>query len=234
MNPLWVGNRKELPDWCSQMAYKQGGKMPRGVFGIINPDAAEMLRNGGEWVYFDHSYFNRGWSNSTFRAIRNGLHLTEQLDRPTDRFATWGVEIKPWRKSGGPVVVIPPSETQAKVYGCGGWLGQTVDILDTATDRKIVVKPKESPKPLAQWLEEAWCVVTYASTAGVEAALAGVPVFSTKHCPSHPVNAGELRDIEAPKYADNREPWAASLTYACWHWGEVANVKWDDYRYEMR
>jgi hypothetical protein len=233
MNPLWVGNRKELPDWCSGLAVRQGGTMPLGVFGIIKPDAREMLIRGGEWVYFDHSYFDRGWHRSNFRAIRNQLHLTHLLDRPTDRFAKWGVEIKPWRRSGAEVVVIPPSASQTAVYGCDAWKDEAIYRLMACTDRPILVKAKDDKKPLEKWLETAWAVVTYASVAGVEAALAGVPVFSTQNCPSCPINAGALEDIEHPMYAENREQWAASLTYASWNWEETKSVKWKDYRYEL-
>lgn len=232
IRPLYDGNRKSLPDFCFYAARKQGGSMPQGIFGIKDGKAKEALDNGHQFVYFDHSYFQRGWHRHHFRAVRNGLHLTEMLDRPDDRMKRFGVTVEPWRKTGREVVIIPPSVAQMQVYGNHDWLMQTESRLSQITDRPVTCKTSKETS-LREFLSDAWAVVTYASVAGVEAALMGVPVFSTDRCPSWPVCAGPLENIETPAYADFREKWAASLAYASWHSDEIERVKWGDYHYEM-
>jgi hypothetical protein len=232
MQRLWVGNRKELPAFASQCAARQGGSIPQPVMGILNGDAIRCIKEGGEWIYFDHAYFNRGWHRSNFRVCRNGLHMTEQLIRPPDRFDRTGYEVEPWRKTGREIVIIPPTDAQMAVYGNHEWLLRTETRLCEITDRPVTCKRDKSTS-LRQFLDDAWAVVTYASVAGVEATLMGVPVFSTEHCPSWPVNSGRLEDIETPTYADNRREWASSLAYASWNWDEMKSIKWDDYRYEL-
>jgi hypothetical protein len=232
VKPLWVGNRKELPDYASELAARQGGRMPQGVFGIKFPDAKRLKDAGQEFVYFDHAYFDRGWHRGNFRAIRNGLHLTSPITRPDDRLKRWNVQIKPWKKSGSEIIVIPPSETQTAIYECKDWLPATLDKLKLATDRRIIVKAKDDKRLLQFYLDTAHALVTYASVAGVEAAIAGVPVFATENCPAWQVSAGPLDRIEKPVYAENRHQWACGLAYASWNWDEMKTVKWDNYRYE--
>jgi hypothetical protein len=231
MRQLWVGNRKELPGFAEDISRRQGGQIPRTAMGLLNGQAKECMASGKPWIYFDHAYFNRGWHNSNFRCIRNGIHLTKMLDRPTDRFKKHGVVIEPWRKTGREIVIIPPSDAQTAIYGNTMWLLETESRLCHLTDRPVVCK-RSKQSALRDFLRDAWAVVTYASVAGVEAALMGVPVFSTENCPSWPVNAGTLETIETPVYSEAREQWAAGLSYASWNWEEMKSIKWHDYHYE--
>lgn len=228
-----------IPDWAREDARKQGGSIPETVFGIRDTYpgstvniAKDHLNGRKEWVYFDHSYFCRGWEKGNFRAVRNGLHLTELLDRPDDRLSRFKVEIEPWRRTGLEVVIIPPSAAQVNVYGCSDWLMRMQARLPEITDRPVVTKYGKENK-LREFCSDAWAVVTYASVAGVEAALMGIPVFSTERCPSWPVNAGQIEDIETPEYSDARREWACSLSYASWNVEDMHKTKWTDYRYEV-
>jgi len=231
MTPLNVWNRKALPDYAINLANAQGAKIPYPAFGILDGKAKSLLHRDTEWIYFDHSYFKRGWDKGNFRCVRNGLHLTRILDRPDDRLRRFEVEIEPWRKTGREIVIIPPSEAQIAIYGNSDWLVNVETRLSEITDRPVTSKTSKQT-PLRDYLSDAWCVVTFASVAGIEAALMGVPVFSTSNCPSWPVSAGRLEDIETPQYAENRSEWASSLCYASWNWEEMKNIKWHDYYYE--
>lgn len=231
MTPLTVWNRKELPDYARSLANKQGAKMPHPAYGILDGVARALRGRGKEWIYFDHSYFNRGWHKGNFRVIRNGFHLTKILDRPDDRLKKFGVEIEPWRKTGREIVIIPPSQAQIAMYENDSWLVETESRLSQITDRPVTCKTSKQT-PLRDFLVDAWAVVTFASVAGVEAALMGIPVFSTDQCPSWPIS-GSLENIESPNYAENRREWASSLCYASWNWEEMPQIKWDDYHYEM-
>src|SRR6185436_8888716 len=147
-----------------------------------------------------------------------------------DRLKQWGVEIKPWKRDGREIVIIPLSERQQILYDQKDWLLKTEQRLAQITDRPVAVKNAKSTK-LADFLQNTWAVVTYASVAGVEASLMGYPVFSTENCPSWPVNAGPLESIETPNYSEARPEWAASLTYATWNTRELLQIKWRDYDY---
>lgn len=196
---------------------------PPGFWGLVPDRAKECKLAGKPFTYVDHAYFHRGWDNRTFRVIRDDIHLTRVLDRPDDRLKKFNVEIAPWRRSGSRVVVIPPSHFIALHHDGQGWLAGVLERLKGMTDRPVFVKDTKVD-PLAKTLQDAWCVVSFCTVAAVEAALMGVPVFSTEHCPSWPIS-GRLEDLETPHYPD-RLAWACSLSYATWTLDEMHSMKW--------
>lgn len=196
--------------------------------GLDDSELPKYVHEGRDFLYMDNAYFRRGPRSTNFRLIRRGFHLTKLLDRPADRLEGWNIlhKMQPWRKNGRSVIVIPPSAWYERIFG-GGWLLNTLPYLQT--DRPVIVK-HDKKEPLAPMLEDAWCLVTYGSVAGIEAALSGVPVFSGPLCPTLPISAGGLGDIEKPVYAD-REPWLRSLSYATWRLEEIEQINLKDYDY---
>lgn len=201
------------------------------VFGLDNSEISRFVRDGSDFLYWDHSYFRRGWDKENFRLTRRWVHLTEIKPRPDDRMKKFGVTIEPWRRRGEKVVVIPPTDFQRRL-GCYHWTDKTVERLASITDRPVVVK-KEKGR-LMEFLEDAWAVVTWGSVAGVEAALMGVPVFAEPTCPAYPVSAGPLEQIETPEYSERRHEWACSLAYASWNINELGKMRFKDYDYSLR
>lgn len=199
---------------------------------LKRPTPEEMReRWGKDFLYVDHAYFQRG--DSTFRLIRGDIHLTHIIDRPRDRLKRrWNVQMRDWRRNGSRVIVIPPSEWIDKLFKQPRWLEQRLSALRRNTDRPIYVKSNKL-EPLEPLLEDAWAVVTFCSTAGLQAALAGVPVFAGPQCVCYPVSAGSVSKIEAPELKD-REPWLAGLAYATWSIDEIDRINWDDYNYDAR
>lgn len=232
------GNRNtrgELANWLIQYQTMDGGKLPV-VVGLIDPRSRELVRDGHDFLYGDHAYFDRGWMKNNFRVVRNGHHLTTALKRPDDRLKRWNVSIEPWRRGQGrAIVVIPPSNYYAPIYpDTKGWLESTMATLKTVTDRPLHVKGQKG-RLRECLLEEhdAFAVVCCISVAGMEAALMGVPVFSTAHCCSWPINAGRLEDIERPEYPD-RHDWACGLAYASWNAEELESIDFRDYYYDVK
>ncbi len=205
---------------------------PSVILGLADCRVRGALQAKKDFLYFDHSYFDRGWDKKHFRITRGWIHLTSIKKRPDDRMKKFGVVIEPWRKTGSRVVVIPPTEPYQTRIGGDGWTDKTVAALTTITDRPIVVKAEKGN--LREFLADAWAVVTWGSVAGVEAALMGVPVFAEPTCPAYPVSAGTIEQIEAPTYAENRHEWACSLAYASWHTDEIGNIEFNDYDYSLR
>lgn len=227
----WSGDGKNaVIDWIRRDHMAQGVEHPPIVRGILD-GKAKALMGTDPWLYVDHAYFQRGYAKGNLRCIRSGFHLTEMLDRPKDRLKKFGVKIEPWRKKGQEIIIIPPSDAQKAIYENDDWLCSVETKLCEVTERPVRCKSGKLID-LREFCKDAWAVVTYASVAGVEASLMGLPVFSTEKCPSWPVNAGRLEDIETPNYSDAREEWAAGLTYATWNVNELRDVKWLDYHYE--
>ena len=211
-------------------ANHNGWKAPV-LLGLRENNIIKMIERVDDFLYVDHSYFMRGWNRENFRITRGWCHMTKVVKRPDDRMKKFDVQIEPWRKTGSKVVVIPPTEWQWPL-GCYHWTENTASMLKQITDRPIVVKNDKGN--LRDFLNDAWAVVTWASVAGVEAALMGIPVFASDRCPSFPVSAGPLENIETPHYAENRHEWACSLAYASWNSSELGKIQYKDYDYQVR
>ena len=203
------------------------------VMGLACGRARKWMDEGRDFIYLDHAYFNRGWAHNNFRAVRNGVHLNMIKPRPPDRLERFGITVEPWRKTGTKIVIIPPSPFHVDIWPhLKTYVETTKQRLAEVTDRPIYVKAEKGG--LRQCLADAWALVCPASVAGVEAALMGVPVFSSPMCPSAPVSAGSIDDIENPLLVDNRKEWAASLAYASWNASEIDDIDWLEYDYQMR
>ena len=219
-------------DINAQTAFKE---VPQRVFwGLTDPELPKYIKEGLDFVYVDNPYFNRSSQRNTFRLIRKNVHLTTLLERPDDRARKFGLKLLPWRKGGlwKDIVVIPPSPYYEKIYGAENWLKQTVNQLMRVTSREIRVKYNKSI-PLEGYLKRTHAVVTFGSTAGVEAAMLGVPVFSGPICPSLPVTAGNINHIDNPHYPENRQAWLNGLAYATWTFDEFQGINKTDYWYEQ-
>lgn len=195
---------------------------PSAQFGMLN---ITSVPEGT--LYADHSYFNRGWEKGMFRLVRGAIHLTRICPGKHDRLKTLGVEIQPWRENGNHIVVIVPGSYIA------GWLHIEHAVHDMVaevkryTDRPILMQPKGYR--LSDALKGAWAAICPVSVGGVEAAIAGVPVFSTALCPTWPINPGPLCDIEKPALHDRYE-WAQSLANASWRCDEIHMIDLESYQ----
>jgi hypothetical protein len=191
------------------------------------------LKNGRieqsrKYVYIDHSYFVRGWEFSNFRLIRDAVHLTRIVPHPTDRLKTvFNVDLKDYRKNGSHILLIEPGKALQGFYGKPNIVQESINLIRQHTDRPIVIKPKEGP-PLSEALKDAWAVVCPFSVAGVEAAVAGYPVFSTELCPTWPISQ-DLAGIEDPQEPERYE-WANSLAAASWHVSELSGINFKEYQ----
>ena len=205
------------------------GYKPKAFIGLVQNGIDEHYRSGQDFLYFDNAYFKRG--GNRFRLIRKGFHLQRILDRPDDRWRALEIPIHPWRKTGRDVVVIPPSAYHVELAGDRNWLNRTVKRLGEITDRPIKVKHGKGDLPA--YLKDTWAVVTFASVAGVEALVMGIPVFSGPLCPTLPVSAGPIENIEKPEYLD-REPLLYGLAYASWDTEELfgGKIQLEDYEYQ--
>jgi hypothetical protein len=180
------------------------------VYGILR-GTGEILRacddTGCDYLYMDHSYFDatrRGHDGvrgtDHFRIVPNDRYFRFGGDMPADRWLRLGIEISPWRGNGTHIVLVPVSRFVAEYNGITPeqWVRETVARLREHTDRPIVAKPKDVDQPLAEVLDGAWALVTMESNAAVQAAIAGVPVFTSCSAAAFPFGCDDLSAIEDP------------------------------------
>jgi hypothetical protein len=197
------------------------------VLGIsgMEKDKARMI---DDFFYVDHGYFKREWTTGFFRLIRNNLHLTRVIGNHENRLEKFGVEIQPYRKTGRSILVVSPGEIMAQFLGIEGIGEAMAEECRKYTDRPVYVKPKDGT-PLMHALRDVWAVVCPVSVGGVDAAMAGIPVFSTPMCPSWPINSGDLKDLDNPTYPERYE-WANSLAWSTWHFDEIPFIPYKTYQ----
>lgn len=184
------------------------------VWGLLrgSPEiVAQAVMAKKPWVYLDHGYFRRGHFHGHYRMSWCDFQQRTIKPAPDDRWQRLNIEMKPWRK-GDHIVVVPPSDHVANIFGAHGWLDETRETLRKHTDRTLVIRRKDSQVPLWTELRNAHALVAMNSVAAVEAVVMGTPVFVPEGSAAAPVGNTDLEHIEDPLYPE-REGWAHSLAY---------------------
>lgn len=140
-----------------------------------------------------------------------------------ERWADMNIDLKPWRRSGSHVVVLPQRGMgELGVAQPEGWLRRTLDRLDGCR-RDVVVHyhPGPRPHPEIDW-RGVWCAVTWASGAALKALVAGVPVFyELPHWVGATAAIRGFDFLENPFLGD-RLPMFNQLAWAMWRAEEIA------------
>lgn len=224
------------PGWCGgrQRTLRRDGTVILGGLEYDQPKLLSEVRAAGRpYVFVDSGYIaprDNSGRRVRYRVVPNAYahHWMLQLMPATmrigrARFAELGVKIEPWRKTGRHVLVCLSSDAHARFFGLQGWLAQTVEEIRRHTDRPIVIRQKGERTPLEENLRDAWAVVAWSSNVAVTAALAGIPVFTGPESAALPVASEHLEEIEAPRYAYERDDWAAGLAVGQFTVDEIAN-----------
>lgn len=186
----------------------------------LRPIIDDWLRKRRPFIYWDRGYARRvfatwlprGDGGGYYRWHLNSYQMQWIMDVPADRWDALHTPVTPWRKEGKHIVVARPSDTYARFHKLDGWLDKTVYQLSLVTQRQIVVRDKESKRPLSHDLAGAHALVTHGSNAAVEAVIMGCPVFVDRTSAAALVGKTDLAEIEAPAYPD-RTQWLHSLAY---------------------
>jgi len=193
---------------------------PAAMYGILR-GTGEIIKRcervGREYFYIDHGYIKAGHYEGYYRISRNGRQTIIDPDYgwSSKRFDELGVELKPWRKTGRNILVIPPTGPIAQFYNMdpGKWLGDVTFSLAKHTDRPVQVKKKDEGE-LMQFLSDCWCVVTHSSNVAVDALIEGVPVITLGESIAQPLSWSFV-DIERPHWPE-RGNWVRGV--ACQQW----------------
>jgi hypothetical protein len=204
-------------------------------YGVGDSDARRVEAAGGTVLIAENGYVARGGLSphsmerrdpyALARSFHNDDSVIPQGGGP-ERWDALGVDIKPWRADGAHVLVCP-----ARSFGTPGrfmqvdWAQTVSKRLAALTRREIRVRPHPGNVPpkrsLAEDLRDCWAVVVWASSAGVHALIAGVPVIT---CAPYWIAKGAagtaLEQIERPPMPA-RLPTLRRLAWAQWHLAEI-------------
>ena len=144
-----------------------------------------------------------------------------------DRWSPLGVKLKPWRAEGTKILILPQ-----RIVGDDGvampkrpeqWATEVRNDLRQYTGRPIEIRfhpGNVSPKPSPDWTD-VHAVVTWGSTAGLKAIIAGVPCI---HMMPRWIGASAARfgleHIENP-YLGDRMPMLHAMSWAQWRVEEI-------------
>lgn len=172
----------------------------------------KALAQGRPFLHIDNGYVDpaRGGPTGYYRLTYCSPSPIFWPDAPRSRIRR---TMQPWRQNGRKILVGVPSEHFGRAWGLDmrDWIGTCIRNLRQHTARPAEVRHKKQTVPaLAQHLTGAWALYTHSSNVGVDAVLAGIPVFCAPTCPAAPVGNLDLAAIERPAMPD-REPWFNSL-----------------------
>lgn len=206
-----VGNLAALPDEITPII---------GCSPELRPLIDGWLSRKRTFVYWDRGYARRvfatwlprGEGGGFYRWVSDAYQMREVRDVPDDRWKALKTDVAPWARGGRHIVIAAPTATYSKFHALQDWTDITVDALARVTDRQIVIRGKESKRPLQADLAGAHALVAHGSIAAVEAAILGCPVFVDRSSAGALIGRTDLTQIETPSYPD-REPWLRSLAY---------------------
>jgi hypothetical protein len=198
-----------------------------------------------DFYYIDHAYFNSGYKNPHWmRVVKNGFvqnTIIPGVDHT--RFKkNFDVQFQNYKfREKKNIIVLPPSNTVARVFNALDWEAKTIENIKKYTDRPIVVRRKSGPimddllvnitskekytyeESIDEALENAYCVVTFNSSLAITALQKGIPVICERYCPAFPLSHSfdQIEDL-AEK---DRLPLFASLAWGQFTLAEIREPK---------
>ncbi len=169
----------------------------------------KAYRSGRPFWHIDNGFWNPG-RGGTIGYYRFTYRSMTPVLLPDGRDPE-GVTLKPWSNIGKTVLLAMPGLHFGRALGIdvGAWCAQADSLVRSRTNRPVRVRSRESNRPLAEDLTDAWAVVTHSSNVAVDSVIAGVPVFVAPTSPAAPVGRTDMC-IEEP-VRPRREQWLRSL-----------------------
>lgn len=201
-------------------------------------------REGRDFYYIDHSYFQNGHEHPHWlRITKNGHAQNKITHTDASRYERhFKRDIKPWNRNGSKILVLPPTNAISDFFGVENWLDDTIKTLRQHTDREIVVREKPyNPTVIKDHVgatvkvdretkhqgpivwEEYFACVLYNSNTLVESLTNGVPIFCDPlNSGAAPISESDFSKIETPIYGD-RVALFSNLAYNNWTLEEMSN-----------
>jgi hypothetical protein len=160
----------------------------------------ECDKRGLEWWEVDRGYFGAKHFDGYYRISLGDMQAKYvKMDLPEGRMRKMPFELLNNMPRGRQVLLCPPTEPVEVFYGMtpGKWLEDMREEIPKYTDRRIKVRDKRTAStPLELDLDDAWCVVTFNSSVGIDAALREIPVISSEHSVLHKWAINDISCIE--------------------------------------
>jgi hypothetical protein len=204
----------------------QSTPAPIVLRGITKRKQMDTCRaQGKDFYYIDTGYFGNGKKKLYHRITKNDVqNFGPVIDRPSDRFARTGIQLKKVRADGSKILLAPPSQKLLNLYDIDleTWLEQTLVEISTHTDREVVIRRKQgrSVRVNNDTIEMAldqdiYCLITYSSIAAGEAILHGKPAITLGPNAAAAVCSTSIAEIESIRRPslDEVEAWARHMAY---------------------
>lgn len=182
-------------------------------------------RAGARVLIAENGYLNRvGGSKHYALAQRQHNGAGSWRVGGPGRWASFGIELAPWREAGSQIVLLPQRGIGPPGIAMPtGWTQRVLTELRRRTSRPIVVRRHPGPDKTEPYeaLRGAHAAVTWGSGAAIKALVVGVPVFH--EFPSWigaPAARLGLLDLEEPFLGD-RLPMLQRLAWAQWTLAEI-------------
>lgn len=196
-------------------------------YGILR-GCSKIIRDcvsiGRDYYHIDLGYFGSKHTTGFYRVTRNAPQAIwdGRISDPA-RWEALKFKKHPWRKGGRNVVFAPISADFARhvKLGADDWCNLALKEIALHTDRPVVTKRK-GEGALLESLQDAHCLVTYASNAAVESLFYGVPVIVLGPSAAKPLS-WSWSQIESPIYPDSRDALFAFLANNQWTLEEFYN-----------
>lgn len=197
-----------------------------GCMPFLRPWYEKWIKNKRDFIYWDRGYLRRvfatwlpkgsdmGIPGGYYRWHLNAFQMKSVDDVPDDRWKSLKLNgsLKPWNKSGSHIIVADTLPDYWNLFCDKNWCQNTINELKKHTDRKIILRSKESKVPLHEELKNAHCLVTHGSVAAVEAVVFGCPVFVDDISAAKFMGQTDFSKVESPIYPE-RDKWLHSLAY---------------------
>ena len=216
--------------------YKIGGSPPQrpepddvlviwNRYGTNHEVANRFERCGAGVLVVENGYLGREWLGDHWYSISLGRHNGGGIwpRGGSERWDSLGVDLKPWQRGENVVVLLQRGIGVAPVAQPADWERTVREKL--RTDRRIIWRghpgEKKPHETLYLDLEDAHCVVTWASGAALKALVRGVPVFYGFHdWIGRDAASLFTGDISEPFYGD-RLGMFRKLAWAQWSLQEI-------------
>lgn len=201
-----------------------------GCTPTLRPLVLKWQKDNRPFVYWDRGYARRvfatwlprGEDGGYYRWHINAFQMQSIAKVPDDRWKALNTAVGPWQKGGKHILIAAPTFNYAAFHGIEKWTDQTVDALARVTNRPLMVRGKESKRPLAEDLKGAHAIVSHGSNAAVEAVIMGYPAFVSSDSAAALLGNIDLAKIETPQYPE-RHPWLNALAYSQWNERELVD-----------
>jgi hypothetical protein len=221
---------------ASQEEILANATLPMAVSGItknIVPSIAQQ--HGLDWYYIDTGYFGNGEEKTWFRITKNNYqNIGPVMPRPADRLNQFQLDRTQYKR-GQRILIVPPDPKISQAYRLESpeqWIENVYSQIRQYTDRLIDVRfrpPSRNVRVLSDTFVDAlkkdvWAVVIWASNAGVESLMHGIPVVSLGPSACTPLS-GTLEQIDSMPNLnqDQVDAWLRHLAYSQFSRREIAN-----------